>query len=105
MIKVEFTSPRTGTRYVRVNRRVALKAFKDGISLVVFGRMENPQSPLNNYGIWTYIDDSDRIVRDNISDDAWKEFHFKRLEDYYEYYNNNKPWWYLPESLVKNYTR
>ena len=105
MIKVDFTSPRTGTRYVRVNRRVALKAFKDGISLVVFGRMENPQSIFNSYVIWTYIDDSDRIDRGDISEDAWKEFHFETLEYYYECYNNNKPWWYLPESLVKNYTR
>ena len=105
MVKSSFTSPRTGTRYVRVNRRVALKAFKDGISLVVFGRMENPESMFNSYGIWTYIDDSDRIDRGDISDDAWKEYHFKRFEDYYEYYNSNKPWWYLPESLAKKYSK
>ena len=105
MRKITFKNQRTNTTYVRVTRRVALKAFKNNTTLVVFGENENPESHWNSPSFWSYVDDSDIIDKGTISDEEWMEYHFKRLENTFEYYNNKKPWWYLPELLAEKYTK
>lgn len=103
MRQVNFTYERTGCKYVRVNRRIALKAFKDGQMLVIYGDKINSNSPWYAPSFWSYVDDSDRIDKGDISDDVWTEYHFKRLENLFEHYNHMKPWYYLPEKVYEKY--
>lgn len=90
-----------GHNYVRLNRRKALKALKAGYTLVVYGRLENPNSPMNSPCFWSMGEEiPDSII--GISWDEWVEYTFNRLESSYEYYNQKKPWWYIGENLAEN---
>ena len=99
MVNYSFIEKSSGVRYVRVSKRTAYKAFKNDYVLVVYGKNENPLSPLNTPCWWSIApEDSDSIF--GISWEEFCEFHFNRINDQYEYYNHTKPWYYLPENIA-----
>ena len=88
-------------RYVRINRTKALKALKMGYTLVVYNRLDNPNSPWNSPSFWSMGEETPESII-GIDWDTWVEYTFKKLESNHEFYNGDSPWWYIGEHLAEN---